>query len=298
MSAPSARALSGFRNPGQFKSGYGLLRCINKQKFDIMRQRNRAVSNLITEIEVRSVLTAQRGGGGIPTDFSINPYRGCLFGCSYCYASKFVHDDAVKRAEWGKWVEIKKNAVNALQRESHKVQGGSVFFGSATDPYQPIERRVGLSRAMLEVLLLAFPAHLHIQTRSPHVVRDIDLFKKFGDTLTIGVSIPTDSEVVRKAFEPRAPSIPRRIAAAKELKEAGIRVTASVAPLLPCTPRRLAALLKPAFVKAWVGEMNFYDRAEQLRNLYAERGWNDYLLPSHKERVKAALTEAGLCDAS
>ena len=252
------------------------------------------MSNLITKIEVRSALTQQRGGGGIPSDFSINPYRGCLFGCTYCYASKFVHDDPGKRAAWGHWVEIKENVVNALQRESHKMYGAYIFLGSATDPYQPIERRVGLTRAILELLLFAFPAHLHIQTRSPHVVRDIDLFQKFGESLTVGVSIPTDSEIVRKAFEPRAPSIPRRLAAARELNEAGIRVTASVAPLLPCTPKRLARLLQPAVTKAWVGEINFYDRAAELRAIYAAHGWNDYLLPAHKARVKAALTESGI----
>ena len=252
------------------------------------------MSNLITKIAVRSALTQQRGGGGIPGDFSINPYRGCLFGCSYCYASKFVHDDPVKRAQWGHWVEIKENVVNALQRESHKIYGANIFLGSATDPYQPVEKRVGLTRAILELLLFAFPAHLHIQTRSPHVIRDIDLFQKFGDTLTVGISIPTDSDVVRKVFEPRAPSIARRLAAARALKEAGIRVSASIAPLLPCTPRRLARLLQPVCHKAWVGEMNFYDRAAELRALYADHGWNEYLLPAHKERVKDALIEAGL----
>lgn len=250
--------------------------------------------NLITHIEVRSVLTAQGKGSSIPSGYTLNPYRGCLFGCSYCYASKFVFDDAQKRADWGHWVAVKQNAVDALQRESHKIQGQTIFFGSATDPYQPIELRVGLTRALLEVLLLAFPEHLHIQTRSPHVVRDIDLFRKFGDTLTIGISIPTDSEVVRRAFEPRAPSIPRRLAAARQLKEAGISVTASVAPLLPCTPKRLAKLLAPNFDKAWVGTLNFYDRADPLRTLYAQRGWERYLCPEHAQNVREALTAAQL----
>ena len=248
------------------------------------------MTNLITEIEVRSVLTGQgRGPGGIPAGFTINPYRGCTFACQYCYASKFVYDDPVKKADWGHWVEVKKNAVDALRRESHKLQGQSVFVGSATDPYQPVELRTGLTRALLEVILMAFPESVHIQTRSPHVVRDIDLFLRFGDSLTVGVSVPTDSDVVRKVFEPRAPSIPRRLKAARALKDAGVRVTASVAPLLPCTPARMARLFAPCFTGAWVGTLQFYEKEDALRALYAEHGWEKYLRPEHKEKVKTAL---------
>ncbi len=245
--------------------------------------------NLITSIEAKSVLTEQSRSSSIPCDYTINPYRGCLFGCSYCYASRFVRDDAAKRADWGRWVEVKKNAVNALQRESHKVYGKTVFFSSATDPYQPIERRLGLSRALLQVLLFAFPKRLRLQTRSPLIVRDIDLFRQFGDTLDVGISLPTDSEVVRKAFEPRAPSIPRRLAAARQLKEAGIRTTASVAPLLPCTPERLARLIAPCFHGAWVGTMNFYEKEESLRAIYAQHGWQKYLGQEHAENVRNEL---------
>lgn len=250
--------------------------------------------NLITSIEVRSVLTVQNRRSRIPYDFTINPYRGCLFGCSYCYASQFVYEDADKKAEWGHWVEVKKNALDAFQRESHKMYGKSVFFSSATDPYQPLERKLGLTRALLEALLFAFPARVHIQTRSPHVVRDIALFQKFGDTLDVGISIPTDSDIVRKAFEPRAPSIARRLAAARQLKEAGIRTTASIAPLLPATPERLARLLVPGFDRAWVGAINFHEKEDALRAIYRQNGWEAFLHPEHKERVKAALASAGL----
>ncbi|MBB6051953.1 radical SAM protein [Armatimonas rosea] len=249
---------------------------------------------LITEIEVRSVVTRQKNPGRIPFDITINPYRGCLFGCAYCYASEFVYEDPQKRAAWGQWVEVKKNAVDALQKESRKVTGQRVFFSSATDPYQPLERRLGLTRACLEVLLMAAPAHLHIQTRSPHITRDIELLQRFGESLTVGFSIPTDSDIVRKVFEPRAPSISRRLKAAKELHEAGIAVSASVAPLLPCTPKRLARLLAPVFPEAWVGGMNFHLKETELRQLYTERGWEHFLTHAHRLEVETALWEAGL----
>lgn len=248
--------------------------------------------NLVLEVAARSVLTEQGGRSTIPYDYTINPYRGCLFGCSYCYASKFVHGDEAKKAEWGTWVEVKKNAVDALARESHKLFGKTVFFSSATDPYQPVERRLGLTRALLEVLLMAYPGRVHMQTRSPYVVRDIDLFRRFGATLDVGISIPTDSEVVRKAFEPRAPAIPRRLEAARALKSAGIRTIASIAPLLPCTPERLARRIAPCFHSAWVGRLNFYEKEERLLAVYRSHGWERYLHIEHAERVRSAIAEA------
>lgn len=250
-------------------------------------------ANRILNIEVRSVVTAQSPNGSLPFDYTINPFRGCLFGCSYCYASRFVHDDANKKADWGYWVEVKRNAVDALQRESHKLFGKRVFFSSATDPYQPLELRLGLTRALLEALLLAFPARLHIQTRSPHVVRDRDLFQRFGESLTVGLSIPTDSNVVRKAFEPRAPSIARRLQAAQQLKEAGVRTIAGIAPLLPCTPDRLARLIAPHFESVWVERLHFYEQGEKLQAIYTSRGWEKYLLPAHEIEVRQALQAAG-----
>lgn len=243
-------------------------------------------------IQVKSVVTAKAANSSMPFDFGINPYRGCQFGCSYCYASKFVHDDVQKKRDWGYWVEAKQNAVDALQRESHKLLGSSIFFSSATDPYQPIELKLRLTRSMLEVLLMSYPRRLHIQTRSPHVVRDIDLLQKFGDSVRVGISIPTDSDVVRKAFEPRAPSIGRRLAAAKALREAGINTVLSVAPLLPCTPKRLARLAAPCFRSGWVGTMNFYEKEAPLRAIYAAHGWERYLEPAHAENVRMALADA------
>ena len=251
-------------------------------------------TNQITQITVKSVLTAQNPRGSLPYDYTINPYRGCLFGCSYCYASRFVHEDTAKKADWGHWVEVKRNAVAALQSESHKLVGKRVFFSSATDPYQPIELRLELTQALLQVLLLSFPAHLHIQTRSPHVVRDVALLQQFGETLTVGISMPTDSEVVRKVFEPRAPAIPRRLKAARTLREAGLCTVASVGPLLPCTPSRLARLLKPCFRRAWVERLHFYEQEASLQTLYRCQGWEKYLLPDHKSAVRRALREADL----
>ena len=250
---------------------------------------------LITEIEIRSAVTAQAPGSrGIPGDYTINPYRGCAFGCSYCYASKFVYEDAAKRVGWGDWVEVKRNVVSALEQDAPKLFGKSVWLGSATDPYQPVELRLGLTRALLEVLLMAYPTHLHLQTRSPHVLRDIPLLQRFGDTLTVGISIPTDSDVVRKVFEPRAPSIARRLQTARALKEAGVPVAISVAPLLPYTPERLAKMIQPACDRVWVGGIQLYDRSDPVGQIYEDHGWSAYLRREHIAQTKAAMEAMGV----
>ncbi len=163
-------------------------------------------------------------------DFALNPYQGCTFSCSYCYAAFFVADDDDRDA-WGRWVRVKTNAVDRLRRSRLDLRGRTVLMSSATDPYQPIERRLGLVRALLPILA-ARGAHLVIQTRSPIVARDIDLFRRF-DHARVNLSITTDDDEVRKRFEPKCASIEQRFAAAAELVDGGIDTGIRAAPLLP-----------------------------------------------------------------
>jgi DNA repair photolyase len=163
-------------------------------------------------------------------DFSLNPYVGCSFGCQYCYAQFFVAD-AELRSDWGHWVEVKSQAVREVERKS--LGRKRVYMSSATDPYQPIESRLQLTRTILEAMSPFFrQPKLVIQTRSPLVTRDIDLLKKFRN-LRVNFSVTTDSDSVRKEFEPNCPSIERRLDAAHELKSAGIAVGICVSPMLP-----------------------------------------------------------------
>lgn len=96
-----------------------------------------------------------------------------------------------------------------------------------------------------------------MHTRSHLILQDIDLLKAFGDTLRVGVSITTDREDIRAEFEPSAPSFTRRLELIQALSEAGVRVYASVSPLLPCNPEEFVAALKPYLSHAWVEEMNW-----------------------------------------
>ncbi|MCA1992590.1 MAG: radical SAM protein [Coleofasciculus sp. S288] len=179
-------------------------------------------------------------------DFTLNPYRGCQYGCSYCYAAAFSPNSKM-RQDWGNWVIIKQNAAEVLGKElanwdkKHPGKPASIYMSSVTDPYQPIEAKQQLTRQLLEVMVSYQPT-LVIQTRSPMITRDIDILRQF-QRLRINMSIPTGSESVRKDFEARSPSIKARLHAIGTLKYSipcddnhEARFSVTVTPLLPTLP--------------------------------------------------------------
>ena len=158
------------------------------------------------------------------TEYTANLYRGCTHGCVYCYAPSLTHDERM----WGTYVDVKINAPQVLDRELRALRKDEVFLSSASDPYQPVEARYGVTRRCLETLLKhKFP--VSILTRSPLVLRDLDLLKKF-EWLTVGMSITT---VPVRRFEPGVPPLSRRIATLRELVAAGIPTWVSLAPVIP-----------------------------------------------------------------
>ncbi|MCW5936623.1 MAG: radical SAM protein [Fimbriimonadaceae bacterium] len=177
-------------------------------------------------------------------DYSLNPYVGCAFACSYCYAAFFVSDD-LKAEEWGKWVEVKRNALGTLRRERHLLPGAKILLGSVTDCYQPLEARLRLTRSLLEEMVQVAPQpKVVVQTRSPLVERDIDLFRKFTD-IRVNMTVTTDDDEVRRRYEPSCASIERRLAAITMLKQAGIQTGLSISPVLPVrNPERFAEMLR------------------------------------------------------
>jgi DNA repair photolyase len=168
----------------------------------------------------------QRGG----FEWTCNPYLGCSFGCTYCYAM-FLPQNRRPKEEWGKWFQAKSNAVELARKHAHKVAKQPVYLSSVTDPYLPAERSLRLTRGILEAMLPHQP-RLLVQTRGPLVTRDLDLLRQF-DAVRINMSIPTDSEAVRHAFEPKAPPLERRWQAIEEARAAGVPVGICVTPMLP-----------------------------------------------------------------
>lgn len=168
---------------------------------------------------------------------SLNPYMGCQFACSYCYVKEMPLAKFRGQA-WGTWVDIKEQAAEKLKRElqTAKKKGTvSIFMSSATDPYQPVEYQERITRSLLEVMTENKPDFLFVQTRSPLVTRDIDLFLEMKDRIRISMTIETDREDMRKHFTPNAPPLAARMEALKRLYEAKLDVQAAISPILPST---------------------------------------------------------------
>jgi DNA repair photolyase len=162
--------------------------------------------------------------GSSSREYTVNLYRGCTHNCSYCYAPSLIHDER----QWGSYVDAKVNAPAVLERELRKAKKLVVFISSASDPYQPVEAKYGITRQVLKVLLKhKFP--VLILTRSPLVLRDVDIFKQFP-WLRVGFSI---SSVPTKFFEPGVPPLEKRLEALAKLRDAGITTWVSMAPVIP-----------------------------------------------------------------
>lgn len=227
-------------------------------------------------------------------DFTLNPYSGCGFGCEYCYARFFAPTEEA-RDTWGQWVKVKENAVETIRkaRASHGKHalkpGAKIYMSSVTDPYQPVEKQLCLTRRILEALLDAQP-RLTIQTRSPIATRDIDLFQKF-DHIRVNFTIPTDSEDVRLRYEPHCPSIDVRFKAAQEVSDAGVPIGISISPTLPIVDAgafggRLAALDAAEYVTQFMKPATSRFRAGSTMEAVAKMaddGWD--LARYHKART-------------
>src|SRR3989440_1226017 len=163
-------------------------------------------------------------------DYSFNPYVGCYHGCLFCYVPRLMQTD---RVAWGSSVVVQRNAASVLPREIRKFARGLAMISTATDPYQFVEGRYLVTRHALEVLLRAqWP--VSILSRSPLMVRDIDLFAQF-QTIDVGMSVPTLDDRARALLEPWAPPIEARLRCLQTLADAGLRTFVSFAPAYPPT---------------------------------------------------------------
>ncbi|KGR76340.1 SPL family radical SAM protein [Ureibacillus sinduriensis] len=195
----------------------------------------------IKEVLAKKILTEAKGYLDVGFTHSLNPYSGCAFACRYCYVRE-MPIQRFKEIPWGEWLDIKLNAAENVRNEilalRRKNKAINIFMSSATDPYQPIERKAKIVRGILEEMIKNPPDFLQIQTRSPLITRDIELLAKLNEKCKVLVSmtVETDREDIKRLFAPHAPGIKLRIKALKELHDAGIRTQASISPVLPFTP--------------------------------------------------------------
>ncbi len=201
-------------------------------------------------LKVRSVLNRTVSKRLAWLAYSINPYRGCEFGCRYCYA-RYTHEflapnasaihlkdavDFLDPAAFERVIFLKQNAAWLLEQDLKHVDPRlEIALGTATDPYQPIERRVGITRSLLEVFARKEGYRLGIVTKSTLIERDIDLLTEISrkNKLVVHITITTaDAELARK-LEPRAPRPDLRFATVRKLGLAGLAVGVLCCPVLP-----------------------------------------------------------------
>jgi len=228
-------------------------------------------------LAVRSILNRTVSKRLLWMTYSINPYRGCEFGCRYCYA-RYTHEFMAPKAPEGavgdsmvaapvtahatpvnlrdpepidihnqppdmrnpltfeRLIFLKQNASWLLEQELRKIDPAQeIALGTATDPYQPIERRARITRSILEVFARHSGYHLGIVTKSRLITRDIDLLAQIArhNTLAVNITITTPDANLARKLEPRAPRPDLRFEAVRLLRAAGIRTGVLCAPLLP-----------------------------------------------------------------
>ncbi len=232
---------------------------------------------LIQEIQAKTILSDSK-----IYPYVINPYTGCQHNCLYCYAH-FMKRFSGHREPWGEFVDVKVNAPELLRRDILRRKKDRVWVSGVCDPYQPLEARYRLTRQCLEILAQnGWP--VTIQTRSPLVLRDIDVLQLGGSSFEAGFSVTTADDAVRRLFEPAAPPIAERIRALDELHRAGIRTYAMIAPMLPGS-EDLAELLAGKVDSVRIDRMN-YHYADWV---YRKYGLQDKLNDEYFEQTQQVL---------
>ena len=264
------------------------------------------------EIPARSILN--RTKPGMPFQWTINPYRGCEFACKYCYA-RYTHEFMELRdgAEFEKKIYVKQHTAELLRHDLRRVKPGEpIALGTATDPYQPAERRYEVTRGILEEFARHRGFELGIVSKSNLILRDIDLLREVArsNALSIHITVTTMNVELARILEPRAPRPDLRMDAVRQLSEAGINVGVSSSPVLPGitdAPPDLEAVVRaaaeagarhifagPLFLKPcsaaiflpFLGE-HFPHLVENYRQRYQDRS---FLPASYGKRITQLIT--------
>src|SRR6266576_3092823 len=201
----------------------------------------------------RSLLSRVVSGRSLPFTWAINPYRGCEFACKYCYA-RYTHEFMELRdgVDFERKIFVKQHAADLLRQELRRVKPGEgIAIGTATDPYQPAERRFEVTLAILEELARHSGLEIGIVTKSNMIVRDVEVLRRVAEhnQLYVNLTVTTVDTELARILEPRAPRPDLRLEAVRQLNLAGVAAGVICAPVLPGitdNPRDLEALVEAA----------------------------------------------------
>ena len=190
----------------------------------------------VRSLEVRSILNRSVSRRGLSFAWTINPYRGCEFACRYCYA-RYTHEFMeLPPEDFERRIFIKENAAWLLEQELRQVRAHEeIALGTATDPYQPVERRAKVTQSLLEVLARQQGLRIGVVTKSTLIERDIPLLQRIAErnTLVLHLTITTPNAALARLLEPRAPRPDLRLRTVARLRQAGLSTGILCSPLLP-----------------------------------------------------------------
>jgi DNA repair photolyase len=253
-------------------------------------------------LPAKSLLNRCVSNRNLPFTWTINPYRGCEFACKYCYA-RYTHEFMELRdgAEFEQKIYVKQHTADLLRHDLRRVKPGeAIALGTATDPYQPAERRYQVTRGILEEFARHRGFELGIVTKSNLVVRDLDLLREVSKSNSLSIHITVTTLDVELAPRPDL-----RMDAVRELSAAGLTVGVSCSPVLPGitdSPAGLEAVVRaaaaagarhifagPLFLKPCSAavflpflEQHFPELVENYRQRYQDRS---FLPPSYGKRI-------------
>ncbi len=236
-------------------------------------------------------------------DYAFNPYVGCAHGCLYCYARAYTRHREVAE-NWGKIVYIKENVLEVLAREVRRLKPGIVGVSTITDPYQPVEAQEKLTRRGMQILLES-SFHVSIQTKSPLVLRDLEILAENRQKVDVGFTIITLDRESSRLLEPGAPSPAERAQALEEISTRDIETWIFLGPIIRGINDSASSLRRVVQLAAKTGSTLLYDFLRMkpgLNNslspilqryplaLSTDRSWRKTVC----EKVEKLCTEAGV----
>lgn len=254
-----------------------------------------APETVLRAMQARSIISSN-DSPDVPFDRSINPYQGCEHGCIYCYARpSHSYLDLSPGLDFESQIFYKPNAAARLIAEWQKpgYECKPITIGANTDPYQPAEKSLKITRQLLE-LFVAYRHPVNIITKSHLVCRDLDLLSDLArDNLcSIAASIPTMSDDLKRIMEPRVPAARTRLKAVRELTDAGVPVSLLLAPVIPAINDGEIEAILSAAAEAGVHQASyiFLRLPHELKQLFED--WLNTHFSDRAEHVLSLIRQA------
>jgi DNA repair photolyase len=263
----------------------------------------------IFHAEARSILSKTTGFiAEAGFTHSLTPARNCTFGCTYCYVPTLGIYGGLKPEDWQRWGQFTTFKTNAAALLARALRGDQVIYCSPlVDPYQPAEETENAMPLILDALIASPPAIFTIQTRGPLILRDLEQLKTLAQRtrLRVSFSLTTDNEDVRRHYEPHCATFEDRLRTVRELRDNGIDIYATLAPLLPCDPEKLAAAAVEYTSNDIIGDplhirstkRNGATTREAAHRISAVHNYEHWLEPAFQsqvvERIRTVANAAG-----